>query len=262
MIDRILWLLPGLLAAWTFATPSSARAAVGSGVSVSATGAFVSDYMFRGLRLSGAAFQPAVEVAAGELVLGAWSNVPFDGDKVPNSSDPEVDLYGAYSVALGKEVTLIPGFTTYLFPSAPTNAGYYRTTFEPNLALSFVAGGVKLVPKVYYDVVLKGFTGEFTALYALPLKDLGSELDFTGTYGTYQWNEAANDASPDVTAAGDYWLVGVAMPYQISAKSRVSVGVAYTEGRRAYTEAGSLGRTANPLAVGRWVGTISYSLTF
>jgi uncharacterized protein (TIGR02001 family) len=262
MKRRILLLMLGLLALGSVAVRSSAQVGVASEVTVTATGAFVSDYMFRGLRLSGAGFQPAVEVAACNLVLGAWSNLPFDGDKVPDSSDPEVDLYGSYTMTIGKDVTFAPGFTAYLFPSAPTSAGYYRTTFEPNVALSFVLDGVKLIPKLYYDMVLKGFTYELTALYALPLKAIGSELDFTGTYGSYKWTEATNDASPDVTAGGDYWLVGVAMPFQISAKSRVSMGVAYTEGRKAYTEAGSLGRTPNPLAVGRWVGTVSYSLAF
>lgn len=262
MKNRILLLLLGILASGALAVRLAAQTGLDTGVSVTATGAFASDYMFRGLRLSGAGFQPAVEVAAGNLVLGAWSNIPFDGDKVPDSSDPEIDLYGSYTFTIEKDVTFVPGFTLYTFPSAPTSAGFYRTTFEPNLALNFVVDGVKLVPKVYYDMVLKGFTYELTALYALPLTRIGSELDFTGTYGTYKWNEATNDASPDVTAGGDYWLVGVAMPFQISAGSKVSIGVAYTEGRKAYTEAGSLGRTPNPLAVGRWVGTVSFSLTF
>ena len=182
---------------------------------------------------------------------------------MPDSSDPEIDLYGSYSIALQDGITLAPGFTSYNFPSAPTSAGFYRSTFEPNIALSWtMPDGVKLTPKVYYDVVLKGPTYEITALYALPLKDIGSELDFTATLGSYKWKEAANHASPDVKAWGQYWLFGVAAPFQITPKSKLTFGFAYTEGRKAYTKAGNFGKVPNSLAIGRGVVTVSYSMTF
>ena len=44
------------------------------------------------------------------------------GDKVPDSSDPEIDFYGAYNLALEDGLTLTPGFTLYHYPKAPTNA--------------------------------------------------------------------------------------------------------------------------------------------
>lgn len=235
----------------------------GSGVALTANASLVSQYMFRGLRLSDGGIQPSVEMSAGNLVLGAWSNLPFNGDKVPDSSNPEIDLYGWYSFALQEGVTIAPGFTSYHFPKAPTDAGFYRSTFEPNLALSFtMVDGVKLIPKIYYDLVLEGPTYEITALYAYPLKTIGSELDFTATFGGYKWKETANDASPDVKAWGEYWLFGVAAPFQITPKARLTVGFAYTEGRKAYTKAGNFGKTPNSLAVGRGVVSLTYSMTF
>lgn len=242
-------------------TPPPAPAAA-PGVSVTATVSAVSQYMFRGLRLSDGGLQPAVEMSSGNLVLGAWSNFPFNGDKVPDSSDPEIDLYGSYSFALEEGITLSPGFTTYYYPKAPTNLGFYRTTFEPNLALSYVVDGVKITPKVYYDTVLEGATYEITAFYALPLADIGSELDFTATYGGYKWRDFSNDASPGVKAWGQYWLVGVSAPFQITPKSKITLGFAYTEGREAFTKAGTFGKTPNSFAVGRGVATISYAYTF
>ena len=176
-------------------TSAPAMAPAAPAITWTATASVVSQYMFRGLRLSDGGLQPSVEMGAGNLVLGAWANVPFDGDKVPDSSDPEIDLYGSYAFALEDGITLAPGFTSYHFPKAPTDAGFYRSTFEPNIALSWtMADGVKITPKIYYDLVLKGPTYEVTALYALPLKDIGSELDFTATYGGYEWREAARKA--------------------------------------------------------------------
>ena len=255
-------LMAGTLASFAQA-PTPVPAPPAPAMTVTATASLVSQYMFRGLRLSDGGLQPAVELGAGALTLGAWANLPFDGDKVPDSSDPEIDLYGSYTFALEDGITLAPGFTSYHFPKAPTGAGFYRNTFEPNIALSWtMADGVKLTPKVYYDVVLKGPTYEITAFYAVPLKDIGSELDFTATYGSYKWKDFANDASPRVKAWGQYWLFGVAAPFQITPKSKLTLGFAYTEGKKAYTKAGNFGKTPNSLAIGRGVVTVSYAYAF
>ena len=163
--------------------------------------------MFRGQRLNGAGFQPTIEMTAGDFTAGIWANVVLD-KKVPDSSDPEFDLYGSYTMNIEKNWSFVPGFTAYFYPSAPTSAGFYRTTFEPSVALNGTVDGVKLTPKVYYDTVLKGATYELTAAYALPLKDLGTELGFVATAGTYKLKKAANHTTPDVKAWGDYWLIG------------------------------------------------------
>ncbi len=248
---------PGVFAQATPPAPAAAPS-----VAVTATASVVSQYMFRGMRLGAAAFQPSVEVAAGDLTAGAWMSVPFDGDKVPDSSDPEIDLYGAYTFKLSDACTLVPGFTSYHYPKAPTSAGFYKWSFEPSVALNYTIEGFKLTPKVYYDFVLEGATVEMTAFYAVPLKDIGSELDFTATAGTYKWKEFANDASPSVKAWGNYWLVGVSLPFQITKEAKLTVGIAYTEGDQAFTKAGNFPKSINSAAVGRGVGTISYSYSF
>lgn len=241
-------------------TPPAAEAAPTYTVTV--TGAAVSQYMWRGLRLSGAAFQPAVELGVGNLAVGVWASTPFDSGVVPDSSDPEFDIYGSYNMVVSDSLTITPGFTTYIFPSAPTNAGWYRATFEPNVALNYTVAGVKLTPKIYYDFVTKGATLEFTAFYALPLKDLGTELDFTAQVGTYKWSEYANNTSPSIKAWGDYWFVGVSAPFQLTPSSKLVVGFAYTEGRDAFVKQGTAPKSANGGAIGRGVASISYSHSF
>lgn len=258
----LLALAVGLGSGVTNLAAQVSAAPAGPSISVTTTVTAVSQYMFRGLRLSDGGLQPSVEVSAGNLVAGVWATVPFDGDKVPDSSDPEIDFYGVYNVALEDGLTLTPGFTLYHYPQAPTNAGFYRNTFEPSVALSWIVDSVKLTPKVYYDVVLKGPTYELTASYAFPLKEIGSELGFTLTYGGYKWKDTANDASPEVKAWGQYWLAGVAAPFQLTPTSKLTIGFAYTEGTKAYTKAGSFGKTPNSLALGRGVATLSYSLSF
>ena len=261
-MNKTLLLVSGFAAMLTGANAQTAPASTAApAVSVTATASFVSNYMFRGLRLNGAGFQPSVEAAAGDLTLGAWSNVVLD-NKVQDSSDPEIDLYGSYKFALSKEADITPGFTFYWYPDAPTSAGFYKSTFEPNVALNYTFEGIKLTPKVYWDMVLDGPTYELTATYSVPLKELGTELLLTAQGGTYKWKDSVKDTTPQVKTWGDYWLLGLSAPFQIAKDQKLTVGFAYTEGRNAYSKQGTFPRSNNPLAVGRGVVTLSYAFSF
>ena len=121
---------------------------------------------------------------------------------------------------------------------------------------------MKLSPKIYYDVVLEGPTLELTASWALPLKDLGTELDFLATVGTFKWKSAADNTFPEVKNYGNYFLVGVSAPYAISSASKIVVGLAYTKGSDNYFKQSGSPKVENTAAVGRGVITVSYAYTF
>ena len=225
------------------------------------TPAFASQYMFRGARLAGPSFEPTVEWASGPLTLGVWANFPIK-DKVPGQSDPEIDPYGSYTIELGKDLTLVPGFTLYTYPRAEPNNGFYKVTFEPSLALNYTVGAFKFTPKIYQDLVLDGPTAEFTAAFAAPLKDFGTELDFVGTVGSVYWKDYAQNTTPKIKNWGDYWLVGVSMPFALTKESKLVVGWAYTEGKNNYFKQASAPKVANTGAVGRGVFTLAYSYTY
>lgn len=229
--------------------------------SVTVTPAFVSQYMFRGVRLGGFSFQPAVEFAYDNIGLGIWANFPIDG-KVAGVSDPEIDPYGYYTITVNDSLSIVPGFTWYTYPRADSSAGFYKASFEPSLAVNYTVGGIKFTPKVYYDVVLEGPTYELTAFYAIPLKDFGTELDFMGTYGGYIWESAAENTFPEVKNYGQYWLLGVSVPFAISSTSKIVVGFAYTQGTNNYYKQEGSPKVENTAAVGRGVVTVSYGITF
>lgn len=230
-------------------------------VPVTLTAAAVSQYMFRGVRLGGPCFQPSVEAALGDGALGIWSSLPIS-DKVAGVSDPEFDVYGSYTFKLNDATTLVPGFTLYIYPDADESAGFYKGTFEPSLALNYTVGPVKLTPKVYYDVILKGPTGELSAAFSVPLADAGTSLDFLATVGTYKWDDAAKDVDPSVKNWGDYWLIGVSMPFQVTKTSKITVGYAYTEGSNNYYKQSGSPRAENTAAVGRGVASLAYAISF
>ena len=225
------------------------------------TPAFVSQYMFRGVRLGGPSFQPTVEYDRGPWVGGLWANFPM-ADKVPGQSNPEFDLYGSYTETVSDSLNFASGFTLYYYPEAEKNNGFYRYTFEPSVTVNYTISGLKLSPKFCYYLVLNGPTLELGAAYAIPLKAVGTELDFTGTIGTYKWARAAEDTVPDVKNYGNYWLLGVSAPFQVTPNSKLILGWAYTRGTANYLKQGSAPKVLNPGAVGRGVASVSYSLTF
>ncbi len=227
------------------------------------TPAYASQYMFRGTRLGGESFQPSIEYDAGALAVGVWGNFPISG-KVAGQSDPEFDVYGSSTFNVRKDLTLVPGATIYTYPNADKNAGFYKATFEPNLAVNYTisAVGVKLTPKLYYDFILEGPTAELTASFALPLTDLGSEIDFTATYGSFYWRSSAEDTTPRVKNWGDYWLIGIGLPFQLTKDSKLTTGVAYTAGTNNFLKQGTAPKAANPAATDRTVVTVSYAYTF
>lgn len=263
MKNKILVLLTSLLAGG-FAgvqaqTPVAAPAAPAATWTL--TPAFVSQYMLRGARLGGPSFQPTIEYGSGPLVLGLWSSVPLKS-KVPGQSDPEIDPYGSYTIELAKDLTLQPGFIFYTYPRAEKKNGFYKTTFEPSLALNYTFEGIKLTPKIYRDVVMEQTLWELSLAYALPLKDLGTEIDFLGTAGTFKATECFENTTPSMKNWGNYWLAGVTLPFQLNKESKLSIGWAYTKGSDNYFKQGNQPKSRNAAAVGRGVATLSYAITF
>ena len=121
---------------------------------------------------------------------------------------------------------------------------------------------MRLTPKVYYDTVLKGATYEIGAFYAVPLTTMGTELDFSAAIGGFKWRDALENSSPRTKNWGDYWQAGVALPFQVSANSKVTVGWYYAKGDDNFVKQGTAPKVENAAAIGRGVGTISYAITF
>ena len=69
-------------------------------------------------------------------------------------------------------------------------------------------------------------------------------------------------ADPAVKNWGNYYLVGVALPFAITKESKLTVGFAYTKGSGNFLKAGSTPKVVNTAAVGRGVVTLSYAYTF
>src|SRR6185436_13575976 len=102
------------------------------------------------------------------------------------------------------KLSLVYGITSYLYPRAKESNGFYKVTYEPNLALNWTAGALTLTPKVYYDMTMHGLTYEANAAY---VAQLGTEVDFSATIGTYKWYRAVQNSIPDTKGTGDYFSI-------------------------------------------------------
>lgn len=225
------------------------------------TPSIVSQYMFRGVRLSGEAFQPTIEMTHGNLTAGIWASTSLER-QISGDADPEIDPYASYDFKLSEASSVTVGGTWYIYPDAKKSDGLYKHTLEPSVAFNYTFSGLRLTPKIYYDLMLEGPTAELNAIYAFPLGDLGTEINLLGSVGTYRWENSVEDSLPDTKSWGDYWSVGVSIPFQVSAKSQVTLGWSYTRGDNNFSKQGMLPKEENSAAVGRGVVSLAYSYTF
>ena len=230
-------------------------------VSVTLTPSVVSEYMFRGVRAGGLAFQPTVELSSGNFGVGVWAST-FLNDRMSGDSDPEVDPYAYYTFKVNEHLTLTPGFSVYTYPDADESEGYFKSTFEPYLGLNYTIGGVTLAPKIYYDTVQKGATYELNSSYSVPLTAQKTSLDFAFTIGTYSWKNSVKGATPELKNRGDYFQIGVSSPFQLAENLTLTAGVAYHRGFNNRYESASSPTERNPDAVGRWVVSLSCASSF
>ncbi|MCL1908021.1 MAG: hypothetical protein FWG12_01485 [Holophagaceae bacterium] len=211
---------------------------------------YVSDFMFRGMRLGGPSFQPTVEYSKGPLTVGVWSNFPIS-KKIEGVSDPEFDIYASWDWQLVPDaLTIRPGITAYTFPRAENKDGFYQATYEPNLSLVYSVCDIDFTGTVYYDLVMKGPTYEFGIDYSVPIKPLGIGLELSALAGSYDWSESEK-STEKIEASGKYWQAGISIPYEFSDNSRIVAGWYYAEGKE-----------KNSDAFGRGVFNISFSYSF
>ncbi len=219
------------------AVAGSAAHAV-EGLSVTGSFDFESEYVFRGKRLTQAAFQPSVEagyaIGPGELYTGVWTSLPINSDNVGGVNQTqgnEINLYGGYAMPVTDMLIVDLGFTYYWYPDAVGAGTGISRTREVYVGLQ---GDVLLSPAVYtyYDFDLSQIVVEGSIGYSLPLSDyVGVPLSLdTAAYIGYLYAQAYNGNQRQVNEPrwqnGYIYAGGSAdLVYSISDNLSFSVGV-------------------------------------
>lgn len=151
-------------------SPSIAHAA---DASVTITGEYVTEYVFRGVTLAGEAIQPSAEASFRNITVGVWSSFAMGEEKAAFAD--EVDFYINTGWELTDFVSGEFGATLYHYPQS---GGLFDVGSDVEDASTVeIYGGldfdVPLSPSLsgYYDVHLKTVTLESSLTYSLAIID-------------------------------------------------------------------------------------------
>ncbi len=179
---------------------------------------YASEYVFRGQKNTNAAFQASAEVGYENVYGGVWTNQPL------RNENNEVDLYLGYGFALQNDWKIDTGITSYNYPQQTTANGNGFSTYESYVGLT--GGNFKgFTPSVYayYDWKLDNYTTQASVGYSLPIKQIGTSLDFSATYGF----SANTGRYLSNRANGTYWGLGVTVPYKLAPNATLTGGLQY-----------------------------------
>lgn len=187
-------------------------AAEGSALSVTVDVSYVSDYVFRGVKLGDASVQPSIEAAYGDFYAGVWHTSELSGD----TGGTETDLYAGYGFEVSDVISLDAGVTQYTYNGGSGNDStevYVGATADVLLSPSLYA---------YYDFDYENVTLEASIGYSIPVDAINASIDLSGKVGYVDLDQAIG-GEDNYT----YFVAGVAVPYALSETATLTVGVDY-----------------------------------
>ncbi len=171
---------------------------------------YASKYVFRGLPLARASFQPSLKLTAGDNYAGLWLNQPFAAKQ-----DPELDFNAGHNFPLTGGWALDAGATLYFYPQADAKAGVPGHTFEGYLGINGAISGTNVGAYLFRDFNLAATTLQGTAGYNVPL-NASTTLSLSGAVGS---------VFPDHGASHAFCSLGAAVPCKINDIATFTVGV-------------------------------------
>jgi uncharacterized protein (TIGR02001 family) len=210
--------------------------------SVTSDFSYTSEYVFRGIKNSNAAFQGSVEVGQDDIRVGLWTSQPINAKRdTLVQYNNEIDFYAGYKVKLARDLTADFVGTYYYYPQA--TGGVTHHSYELGVGGTYdMAGmspglaGITTSLYAYYDFRLHQQTEQASVGYSIPLKDFGTSFDFSAFVGTASAGNAAPDAKdqPKVKESYNYYGIGLNVPYKLAENAQVHVGVSWSANDKYY----------------------------
>lgn len=180
-----------LLPVLTGAAPSSAQ-----DIGLTATVAFESRYVFRGVQLSEESFQPALTATLGKLSATAWFNFPIDNADPAARMADEIDLVLDYALPSAGPLSFNVGLTYYVYPDRDRGffdlfredgSGLGANSLEPYVSVALEA---PLSPKLtlFHDFNFDTTTVQINLARSFALAERTS-FDLSG-YAGYVFDDA------------------------------------------------------------------------
>lgn len=199
---------------------------------------YANEYIFRGQKESNSTFQASIELGWQGLYGGIWTNQPL------HNENNEVDYYIGYGIPLANYWKIDTGLTAYTYPEGDAvryhalSSGF--STYESYVGLTggslFTGTPYALMPSVYayYDWKLDNYVLQTSLGYSLPIRWIGTSLDFSATAG-YTPNTGRFYSGIGNSA---YWGLGVTLPYHLSPNATLTAGIQYAGNSESVTNYG------------------------
>jgi hypothetical protein len=212
------------------------------------TAKYASAFMFRGVKLGGPSFMPALEYEKGPWAFGVEAVVPLGGEAkydmhehlIKDGYQPfaknETDFIGSYKWEVNEHFSISPGLTLYTFPNA--GEGEYDIIVEPKLSFGYKVEDLNFSLNFYYDFMQKGPTYEFGFDYSIPLGHDHCELELSALVGRYDWSDMEDGSHERVKESGDYFQAGAAVVYEFNKHAKMTIGCYYENGFNNYEKVG------------------------
>lgn len=191
--------------------PAPAPAPAAPSYSVTADFTYTTKYVFRGVELAKGAFQPSVKLTVGDFYASVWNSSPVD-----KGYELEFDYTAGWGTKISDTFAVDTGMTIYTYPGLSSGD---KATHEAFLGVNGPIGALTSGTYIYYDFTLKVFTAQETLSYTITI-DPKTSVSLAGTYG---------HASPNSGDSYNYWGFGATVPYKLSDKATLTVGVQYAD---------------------------------
>lgn len=203
------------------------EAATKSSYSVTTDFVYASNYIFRGLKQTDSAFQPAVTFTMDTLSLGVWTSQAVANQSQGFAQGNEVDVWGSYGIAVGK-ATVAVGGTAYLYPSARASLGEDDNTYEGSIGISAPLGPVSGSATWFHDFVLDANTLQFGLTYGVPLPDERGSLDFAASYGINDLDDGNGNLPGKGGPNYRYYAFGATLSYKLTTAATLKLSANYS----------------------------------
>lgn len=209
MNKKITSLLLGVLALGALSLKAQTPA---SSYSITADFTYTTKYVFRGVQLAKGAIQPSVKLTSGNFYASVWNSSPVD-----KGYELEFDYTAGWGTKVSETWALDTGMTVYTYPGL--GGGADKATYEGFLGFNGPIGVLTSGTYLYYDFTLKVFTVQEALGYTVTI-DPKTSVSLLATVGR---------ASPDAGSGYTYWGFGATVPYKLSDKATLSLGVQYAD---------------------------------
>lgn len=207
-------------------------------LTVEASLAWESEYVFRGFQVAEHSFQPSVEIGVplggGDIYGGVWTNQPITEEDGNSQFENEVDFFAGYAIDITEVISLDVGITYYWYPEVDGDDSETEEFFFG------IGADVLLEPAlyVYYDLTREAWTVMLSIRYRIDFEELFNLPGMGINLSAYTGYVTLDGDDPGIFAKDDhlYWGGQADLAYEFLKGVTAAAGVRYAGNEQDWRE--------------------------